>query len=106
LGIPLVSYYAARRTYEATEYKFYDDHLEYAEGFWTAENKSIRYKNIQEVSLRRGIIQKKYGLGTIYLSTPATGFSRGRSSSGIKVHDIPNAEKVYQALKKTIEKQT
>jgi membrane protein YdbS with pleckstrin-like domain len=103
-GIPALNYFAKKRTYEATEYRFYSDRLEYAEGFWTAENKSILYKNIQEVSLRKGIIQKKYGLGTIFLSTPATGFSSGRSRSGIQIHDIADAERIYNVLKKTIEK--
>ena len=106
LGIPAVTYFAKKRTYEATEYKFYGDHLEYAEGFWTAENKSIRYSKIQEVSFRSGIVQRKYGLGTIFLSTSATGFVSGRSRSGIRIVDVPNAEKIYHALKKTIEEQS
>jgi membrane protein YdbS with pleckstrin-like domain len=104
-GVPMLTYFAKKRTYEATEYRFYGDRLEYAEGFWTAEQKSILYRNVQEVSLRKGIIQRKYSLGTIYLSTPATGFSSGRSRSGIQIHDISDADQIYNVLKKIIEKQ-
>ncbi len=103
VGIPIIVYIAKRKTYEMTVYDFYDDHLEYYEGFWTVEKKSINYDRITEISLRSGIIQKKYGLGTIFLSTPATGYSsRGRARSGIALYDIPNAESVYIEIKKLI----
>jgi hypothetical protein len=75
-------------------------------GFSTFAVKAIDYKNITEVNLVRGIIQKKYGLGTIVLSTPATGFASGRSRSGIRIQDIPNAEQVYQQVKGLIQRAT
>lgn len=87
-GIPFVAYNAKKRTYAKTEYRFYRDRLEYAEGFWTAENKTIRFNKVTETALRRGVIQRKYGLGTIFLSTPATGFQHGKTYSGIRICDI------------------
>lgn len=101
-GIPILAYTAKKRTYAQTEYRFYRDHLEYAEGFWTAENKTINYTSITEASLRRGVIQQKYGLGTIYLATPATGFSQGRAMSGIRINDIPDAEDAYATVRQLI----
>ena len=101
-GIPIFVYNVKKKSYEKTVYVFYDDHLEYYEGFWTLEKKSINYNRITEISLRRGIIQKKYGLGTIFLSTPATGYSRGRARSGIAILDIPKADYVYKVLKNII----
>jgi len=103
-GIPFLVYNAKKRTYAKTEYRFYRDRLEYAEGFWTAENKTIRFNNVTETALRRGVIQKKYGLGTIFLSTPATGFQDGKAYSGIRICDIENPEKVYEAIQKLIQK--
>ena len=76
--------------------------LEYAEGFWTAENKTVKYDKITETAMRRGIIQRKYDLGTIYLATPATGFQQGRARSGIRLLDIEQPEKVYKAVEKLI----
>jgi membrane protein YdbS with pleckstrin-like domain len=101
-AIPLITYYAKKKTYAKTEYKFYPDRLEYAEGFWTVENKTIKYKNITETNMRKGIIQKNYGLGTIILSTPATGSERGRASSGIRISDIENTEEIYNQVQSLI----
>ena len=105
-AIPIVAYTSQKKTYAKTEYSFYQTKLDYFEGFFTTEEKTIDYKNITEVNLVKGIIQKKYGLGTIVLSTPATGFVSGRSRSGIRVQDIPNADQVYQHVKGLIQRAT
>jgi membrane protein YdbS with pleckstrin-like domain len=97
VGIPLLTYVSHRQTYAQTEYRFYDDRLEYAEGFWTAEKKSIPLDRITEVSLRRGVIQRRYGIGTLFLATPATGGSQSRS--GISLRDVPNAEQLFEQVK-------
>lgn len=104
VGIPGVTYYAKRSTYADTEYKFFPDRLEYAEGFWAAEQKMIPYEKITEVSMRSGIIQRMYGLGTIYLATPATGsMNQGsKSFSGIKLRDIPDAQDVYGRVRQVL----
>jgi len=101
-GIPIIAYTAKKKTYAKTEYRFFRDRLEYAEGFWTAENKTVKYDKITETAMRRGIIQRKYDLGTIYLATPATGFQQGRARSGIRLLDIEQPEKVYKAVEKLI----
>jgi len=101
-GIPFLAYYSKKKTYAKTVYTFYGDHLEYFEGFWTIEKKSIKYDKITEVSMVEGIIQKKYGLGSIFLATPATGSSSRRGRSGIRIMDIPNAEKAYKDIKQLL----
>jgi membrane protein YdbS with pleckstrin-like domain len=100
VGIPLLTYVSHRQTYVQTEYRFYDDRLEYAEGFWTAERKSIPLDRVAEVSLRRGVIQRRYGIGTLYLATAATG--NGQSGSGISLRDIPDAERLFDQVKELI----
>lgn len=97
-GIPLITYTAKKKTYAQTEYRFFKNRLEYAEGFWTAEEKTIKYANVTETAMRRGVIQRRYGLGTIVLATPATGIS------GIQIRDVEKAEKVHEALKSLIGK--
>lgn len=97
-GIPILAYFTKKKTYAKTTYSFYPDRLEYAEGFWTTENKTIKYQNITEANMRKGVIQKKYGLGTILLSTPATGIQQGKARSGIRILDIENTEKVYDKV--------
>lgn len=102
-GIPIVAYLAKKKTYAKTEYRFYPTKLDYYEGFFATEEKTIGYKNVNEVNLRKGVFQKMYGLGTIILSTPATGFqSSGRARSGIRVADIENPDLVFRQVKELV----
>ncbi len=98
LGLPLVTYVNKKNSYLKTEYLFYKDHLEYYEGFFTLEKKTIKYEKVIEVSLKRGILQKQYNLGTIVLSIPTTNIRNGRTNSGIKVLDIKDSEKIYEKV--------
>jgi membrane protein YdbS with pleckstrin-like domain len=102
-GFPFVFYLVKKITYMRTTYNFYSDRLEYSEGFWTSENKVIKYKNVTEINLRNGIMQKMFNLGTIILSTPATGGVRGRAISGIKLADLKNSEAIYNELLKILD---
>lgn len=96
-AIPFVAYVLKKNTYSQTEYRLFDDRLEYAEGFLNVENKSIGFDNIQEISMTRGIIQKKYGLGTIILKTAGQG-----PNAGVYVRDIENPEDIYETLKQIL----
>ncbi|MBU1045326.1 MAG: zinc-ribbon domain-containing protein [Candidatus Omnitrophica bacterium] len=102
-GIPLTAYMAKKKSYEKTEYRFFKYKLDYFEGFFTVQEKSIDYCNIVEVNLIKGPFQRKYGLGTILLSTPAAGFSSRSAMSGIRMTDIKNPDKVYNQIKGFIE---
>jgi membrane protein YdbS with pleckstrin-like domain len=102
-GIPIVAFVAKKKSYAKTEYRFYPTELDYYEGFFTTEEKTINYKNVNEIYLRRGIFQKMYGLGTIVLSTPATGSEgSGRARSGVRVADIENPDLVYSQIKELV----
>lgn len=101
-AIPVLVYVTKKKTYAKTEYRFCPTKLEYYEGFFSVEEKAINYSNITEVYLRKGIFQKKYGLGTIVLSTPAMVFSNGRARSGIMVADIENPDSVYKQVKELV----
>lgn len=103
-AIPILTFTFSSKTYDRTEFRFYPDKLDYYEGFFTVEEKTISYRNVTEVNLRRNIFQRKYGLGTIILSTPATGYVRGRARSGILIFDIENPEKHYAEIKRLVEK--
>ncbi|NQU17653.1 MAG: PH domain-containing protein [Candidatus Saganbacteria bacterium] len=89
-------------TYGKTSYRFYNTRLDYFEGFWTVEEKTIDYRKVTEVNLRKGFIQKMFGLGTIILSTPATGGSYGMAMSGIHLKDLENPDQVYKKLKELV----
>ncbi|MFQ6087880.1 MAG: PH domain-containing protein [Candidatus Methanofastidiosia archaeon] len=101
-GIPIIAYLAKKKTYAKTEYRFYHKKLDFYEGFFTVEEKTMNYRNITEINLRKGIFQRMYGLGTIILSTPATGIVRGTARSGILVSDIENSDEVYKMVKELV----
>jgi len=55
--------------YARAEYRFFDDHLELEEGFFSVNKKEIRYSDVKEITLHKGFFQRMCGLGTIYLAT-------------------------------------
>lgn len=75
-----------------------------AEGFRTAEQKSIKYCDIKEVHLHQGIVQRKHDLGTLHLSTASAPAMSGsnRAFSGIRQHNILDMEEVYQKAKELV----
>jgi uncharacterized membrane protein YdbT with pleckstrin-like domain len=74
-GILAVAYFGKKLNYSLTEYRFFPDKLEFQEGFFSLNKKVIEYRDVKEITLRNGVFQRIYGLGTIYLATLATGSS-------------------------------
>ena len=113
-GIPLIAYFGKKLNYSRTEYRFYSDRLEFEEGFFSRNQKVVKFRDVKEVTLREGILQRSVGLGTIYLATLATGsgprnnpfFSLGFgnvSASGIAVRDVTNPGDVYGKIRKLVD---
>jgi membrane protein YdbS with pleckstrin-like domain len=113
-GIPLVAYVGKKLNYARTEYRFFSDRLEFEEGFFSLNRKVIKYRDVKEVTLREGILQRSVGLGTIYLAPLATGsgprnnpfFSMGFgnvSASGIAVRDVQTPVEVYERVRKLVD---
>ncbi len=113
-GVPLVAYFGKKLNYERTQYTFYEEHLEFEEGYFSRNKKVVKYRDILEVSLRRGILQRTCGLGTIYLATLATGsgprsnpfyaFGFGNiSASGVGVRDIRDSDAAFEKIRKLID---
>ena len=116
-GVPAVTYIGRRLNYSRTEFRFFDDHVEFDEGFFTLNRKVVAYHNIREVTLRRGVLQRPYGLGSVYLGTLATGsspaygifraFGFGNvSGSGVLVPDIRDPDGAYNAIKALVDSDT
>ena len=104
----------AKLNYARTEYRFYPDRLELEQGFFIVREKTIMFRDVKELTLRRGTLQRMCGLGTIDLSTQATdvdapspqaakfGFVPG-ATSGASVQDIPNPEQAFDTIKKMVD---
>lgn len=102
--IPAVYYFITKKNYSKSWYRFYADKLEFYEGFFIIQEKTIKYANITELNLRRGFLQRYFKLGTIIISTPATGYTRGRAMSGIKIRDIAEPEMIYRQVRELVDR--
>jgi uncharacterized membrane protein YdbT with pleckstrin-like domain len=113
-GIPLVAYLGKKLNYQRTEYRFYADRLEFEEGFFSINKKIIKFCDVKEVTLRRGILQRTQGLGTVYLATLATGSTTANnpfvalgfgnvSASGVSVRDVADPEVVFTRIRQVVD---
>jgi len=108
-GTPLIAYAGKKLNYSRAEYRFFDDHLELEEGFFSLNRKEVRYSDIKEITLHKGFFQRANGLGTIYLATLATGSGDKAgfnavgfgavSSSGVMVRDVKNPDAEYDRIR-------
>ena len=73
LGFPIVVGVSRSMNYRNTQYRLFADRLEIEEGFLTIHSKRVMFRDVREVSLRRGVLQRTAGLGSVYLATQATG---------------------------------
>jgi len=112
-GIPLIAYFGKLANYRRAEYRFFNDHLELEEGFFSLNRKEIRYADIKEITLHKGFFQRFNGLGTIYLATLATGVDRQAggfnalgfgsvSASGVMIRDITGPDAEYERIRHLI----
>ncbi len=115
-GLPLVAYVGKKLNYSRTEYQFFPDRLEFEEGFFSVNDKTVKFRDVSEVTLHRGALQRLYGLGTVYLATPATGSSGNFSpfvalgfgnvsASGINVRDIAEPEQTFDRIRRLVDAQ-
>ena len=117
VAMPIVAYVGKKLNYSRTEYRFYADRLEFEEGFFSINKKVIKYRDVKETTLRKGVLQRIYGLGSIYLATLATGSSRNSnpfvalgfgnvSASGVIVRDIPDPDAAFDRIRKLVDAET
>jgi uncharacterized membrane protein YdbT with pleckstrin-like domain len=109
-GVPCVAYFGKKLNYGRTAYRFFEDHLEFEEGFFSRNRKIIAYRDILEVSLRKGLLQQTCDLGSIYLATVATGSSPQSnafltlgfgnvSASGVGVRDVREPDAAFERIR-------
>jgi len=98
ISVPSLMYLAYYKTIEATRYEFYRDRIEYYDGFWTVKHRVLYYKHIAEITLRRGLVQRLYGLGSLHFSVP----TMGPKYPGMLISDIEQPETLYEQIDKLV----
>ncbi len=101
---PVVVLFRMTHRYAKTEYRFYKNRLEYSEGAFIVGDTSISYDGIIEINMIRGIFSRLFRLGTIVLSTAATGDIISHSRRNILIQDIEYPEVVYRKIRHLINK--
>ena len=115
-AIPIVAYVGKKLNYSRTEYRFYSDRLEFDEGFFSVNKKVIKFRDVKETTLRKGILQRICGLGSIDLATLATGSTRNTnpfvalgfgnvSASGVIVRDIGDPDDAFDKIRRLVDAQ-
>ena len=76
----------------------------------------IKFRDVKETTLRKGILQRACGLGSIYLATLATGSTRNTnpfvalgfgnvSASGVIVRDIAEPDDPFEKIRQLVDTQ-
>lgn len=95
----IIATFRYKNMYLKTEYRIYSNRIEYTEGFWTIEEKTLLFKNVTETNLKIGIFQGKAKIGTVLLVTPTiTRNNRYEKQGGLYIKDIKDPKMVYNKL--------
>ena len=92
-----------KEMYKRAHFKILEDRVEYFRDFVTLRITDLKYKNVKEMTLTQGPLQKVFGLGTILLQSHASPQSYKGGSSGLKIYNIENPKEVFSFLKKKID---
>jgi membrane protein YdbS with pleckstrin-like domain len=96
LVLPIRSYRATRRSYAALTYAFFPDRLEYGDGFFHVEPRSLPLTSITGARLTKGPLQRLHGLGTITLRvTPTAAGGRPR----VRLLDLERPDEAYAGVR-------
>ncbi len=93
------------------EYRIFPNRIEYFEGFFTVEQKTIKFVDVTEIYLRKGVFQKRNNLGSIFLMSkggmmvPMMGMMRGGLPGAMMLIDIENPDAIYQKLNQLKDKE-
>lgn len=110
---PVVLVGAKFMNYRNTSYRILPDRIDVEEGFLTIQQKRLMLREVREVTLRRGVLQRLAGLGSVYVATYASGGGYGwrpgsmiggasMFGSGMMFLDLPEYEAVYRALQEIV----
>lgn len=84
-----------------TCYKIFRDRIEYSEGLWTREQRTIILDKVIDVLLTEGIFQQRHGAGTIVLVTQqlVTDSDGNVSQRRYSLTNIPAPQETYDLLR-------
>lgn len=82
---------------DAIEYRFYNDRLEYVDGFLIKNKKSILYDRITDISQSQKILERFFDLWTLYIET-------AWHSSWLPMSYMENSEQLFEKINNLVKK--
>ena len=84
-----------------TEYRIFPNRIEYFEGLFTVEQKTVKFDDISEIYLRKGVLQKRNNVGSIFLMTKGgmVVMFGARGGGGMILRNIEDPDAIYQQLR-------
>lgn len=99
----LANVLTASRKWRNTVYYVTDRRIIIENGFIAGNLQTIYYKDLTNVSLKIGVIDKLLGVGDIYLETSAGPFSTdGKTLNTQAFLDVENPQEIYPKLQKIV----
>lgn len=99
----LANVLTANRKWKNTSYYVTDKRIIIENGFVAGNFQTIYYKDLTNVSLRLGVIDKMLGVGDIYLETAGGNYvQNGRNLVAQAFLDIENPQEIYPKLQKIV----
>ena len=99
----LANVLTANRKWKNTSYYVTDKRIIIENGFVAGNFQTIYYKDLTNVSLHLGVIDKMLGVGDIYLETAGGNYvQNGRNLVAQAFLDIENPQEIYPKLQKIV----
>ena len=106
--------------YQCIRFVIEGDKIKYMHNFLITSKKDVVFKNVKEITMTQGVVQKMFGLGDIHLTTHATvnkpviqNYSGElklknpfnlQNEAGIILFDVQNPQELYEGLEQIYNK--
>jgi membrane protein YdbS with pleckstrin-like domain len=81
--------------YRSLSYEVQDDEVIVRAGIWTKSVKHVPYRTVTNLTIKRGILDRLFGLGTLNIQT--AGMS-GQTGAEENLVGLPNVQEVYELV--------
>lgn len=98
----LGNFISSFKRWQNTEYAVTDKRILIKSGFWGIDFKTLYYKEIKNVSLRKGMIDSMFGVADLYFDVINPHEYNNASNIEYVMFDIGNAYEVYMKLQKVV----
>lgn len=82
----------------AREYRFFKDRAEFYEGFLNINRKVVRYDRVTDVTYRRSVWERIWGVGSILLNTAGSYYRE------LRIGYIENSDEIYEKVQGLLKK--